>query len=135
MIKYKVTTLDRKSYPGEAFIETYNKNTTIKSRGPLGIFLFNRRKDADAYIDDGERRYLRILRVQPIGRGRKTFCCPAVYFENEITARTDNFLSLGLDKVKMDYCTSTSNCRFIKDISIWVCAPGTMTYPAVKVLD
>ena len=73
MIRYKVTRKSRTScivFGRCPFSRKYLQNTTIKANPQtLGIFTFETKKDAEAFI--GANCDWLILRVQPIGRGKK----------------------------------------------------------------
>ena len=138
MIKYKVTTKDRKSYPAPAYKFTYTKDKVIKSKGPFGIFIFNQKKDAKKYIKISPNPNLKILRVKPIGKGKKTVCCPYISYQDRLIEITKDFIKNIPDQSKLNYQKDIDLIGYRDkqyNMYVWWCAPGTMTYPAVEVLN
>jgi hypothetical protein len=115
---WKVVTEDRESWPGRASVFVYKKGKIVTSpKTQLGIFAFPRKKDAEDHLQRKAPHRCMIISLQPIGRGRKMAVCPA------IGANTLRDIATGV-KTFTAWTGAT-----------WTCAPGTMTYPAVKVLD
>lgn len=116
MIRYKVTRKNRIScmvFGRSPFSRKYLQNTIIKADPQtLGIFTFATKKDAEDFY--GDNYDWLILRVQPVGRGKKP------------------------ERISM-YADTDAIRSFIKEdfsrAGTWIVPKGTICYPAVKVLD
>lgn len=117
-IRYKVVNKNRKSViiPSN-FLSciTYEKDTIVEAnKDTIGIFLFNRKKDAENFRNNALAQ--KILKVEPIGRGKiPKQIVRSVYLSNKSIKN----LKIGIEDV---YKTS-------------LIPKGTICYPAVKVLN
>lgn len=120
-VKFKVVSRHRQScyaggyhYQGR-YCRTYNVGRVVTAEpGTLGLMVFLRKKDAEAFISHTGVLHgpAKILRILPIGRGKNIDrICP-----------TQNEVDLNLFYKVPNYCTISA-------------PPGTMGYPAVKMLD
>lgn len=124
VVRYKVTrkiiakAYGRSCVANRHYCLKYHKGKiTYTIKGTLGIMVFERKIDAENFINKGvsvEYRYnLKIIRVNPIGRGKrpKLICgCPS---EGSLSNYYTHSVGAITKKAPM----------------------GTMCYPAVKVLD
>jgi len=150
---FKVTDANRNSFPGRAIRYRYGKDQLIES-DILGVFLFRRRKDAEDYIGRFQTLLtqdivgpvgiepptfpLEIHRVKTIGRGKRMPYCPIMIH--------------GLHGLEMEPVVEFKNtllrymgsAPYVEGVGEWVtfmgydvlsCAPGTVVYPGVVVLD
>lgn len=120
-VMFKVVGRDRKScYAGGyqavgRYCKIYSRGTKVTAEpGTLGLMTFPTRQDSEAFIKRTGvlRGPAKILRVLPVGRGKKI--------------RT---ISGGQSKVELDYFYKTS--RYLTSSA----PPNTMGYPAVEVLN
>jgi len=92
---------------------TYKKGEIVKAREEtLGIFCFKRKKDAENFIDVNHSKNI-IIKVEPIGRGKKAFLISRLGYKN----------------FKLFYSNDFANANTFQ-------APcGTICYPSIKVLE
>jgi hypothetical protein len=140
-IRYKVTK-DRRSYPGNIHPLDYFKDEIVMAPDGLGIFVYRKRKDAENYLQhsleysnyaqEKRLRTFQILKVETIGRGRKLTLCPNV---DQLTKgiETDEIFRLSRE---MGYAplSHAGRVNMFNEIKVWLCAPGTMVYPGVRIL-
>ena len=139
MIRYKVTNKKRYSHPGHGRHFYYNKGETIESND-LGIFVLEKKRDAEAYVEHLEGLNLKILRVEAHGRGIRRSHCPML-LRFGITEAVRFFVK---KVAKFTYYREShkwgqpvdNNFLVSKNGNVfWICPKGTMTYKSVTVLD
>ena len=132
--KWKVTNLDRTSIQmTDKYQKYYKENTVVKAnKGSLGIMVFKTKRQAERWADDRFGNSSMVLKVLPIGKGKvpKLISTP-----NHINIFYKHLSRLLTQEMPESY--SGGNIKYNdEDISIalWPVPPGTICYPAVKVL-
>lgn len=149
MIKYKVVIEyesekgKRFSYPGAIKKVVYTKGRVMQDYTRLGFFLFNRRKDAEAYmkvltktLPSHNYTSLKIIRVDALERVKPIYFCPdsvsvKVMHENRKRWRRKGLTwSPRLTGKNVDIVGDSC-----KVISAWICAKESVTCKRIKVID
>ena len=139
-ICYKVT-LKRQSYPGGVRKLAYLKGKTVKSPTKLGIFVFKRKKDAKAYLEEllakkgcvpKFRKDFPILKVRTTGKVRALKACPdnMQNVEGFDTKKLFN-ISRSLNYARVEMAGAITS---INNYALWFCAPGTVVCSEIEVL-
>jgi len=132
--RWKVVTWNNYSYPGRYIMQRYPEGETVNSKGKLGIFVFEKESQAEDYRDRTHNS-TKVIKVNAIGRGKRRTCCPNVTWNGEehINAFIKKKSNLGIKKYAS--VMEAGRLRIFDTVNIWLCAPGTMTYKSVEVLE
>jgi hypothetical protein len=149
MIKYKVVIEyesekgKRLSYPGAIKEVVYTKGQVMQDYTRLGFFLFNRRKDAEAYmkvltkkLTDSKYASLKIIRVDALERVKPIYFCPYPFSVKVMHENRKRWRRKGLTWSPR---LTGKNVDIVGDsyevISAWICAKGSVTCKNIKVID
>lgn len=135
--RWKVTTLERGSIQMRGrYDKCYKKNTIVKAnKGSLGIMVFKTQKQAEHWSNTNFQGTSKVLKVLPKGRGKVPKLISTPFSINSFYRCLTKLLKeKGMQNPTLygrgKYTYMDGNIA----VDLWPVPPGTICYPAVKVL-